>query len=75
MALPNRIRTWLEGLRFPVLLLLTGALLIANLLIPDALPFVDEILLALVTLLLARLKRKPAPATDELEGTGTEERD
>lgn len=60
MALPNRLRSWLEGLRFPVLLLLTAVLLVVNLLIPDALPFVDEILLALIALLLARLKRKPA---------------
>ena len=71
MALPRRIRTWLEGLRFPVLLLLTAGLLVVNIFIPDALPFVDEILLALVALLLARLKRKPdstTPAQDSPSG-------
>ncbi|MEM1411001.1 MAG: DUF6116 family protein [Pseudomonadota bacterium] len=68
MAVPGRIRRWLEGLRFPVLLLLTGVVLLANLLIPDARPFVDEMLLALITLLLARLKRKPPESDDP--GTG-----
>jgi hypothetical protein len=48
---------WLEGLRFPVLLVITTLLFILNLVIPDALPFVDEILLGLVAILLSRLKR------------------
>jgi hypothetical protein len=58
-ALPKRVMTWLEGLRFPVLLLLAGVLFLVSLFVPDPIPFVDEILLGLVTLLLARLKRKP----------------
>lgn len=52
---------WLDGLRFPVLLLITGALFVVNVFIPDVLPFVDEVLLGLVTLLLSRLKRRPQP--------------
>lgn len=50
---------WLETLRFPVLLLLTALLLLADVLVPDVLPFVDELLLALGTVVLARLKRSP----------------
>jgi hypothetical protein len=49
---------YLESLRFPWLLLITVILFLLNLLIPDVLPFVDEILLALVAALLARFKRK-----------------
>ncbi len=58
-ALPKRVMTWFEGLRFPVLLLMAGVLFLVNLAVPDPVPFLDETLLGLVTLLLARLKRKP----------------
>lgn len=50
-----------ERLRFPRLLLLTASLFVVDLLVPDLVPFVDEILLALVTLLLSRWKKKPEP--------------
>lgn len=48
-----------ERLRFPRLLLLTAVLFLVDLAVPDLIPFVDEILLALVTLLLSRWKKKP----------------
>jgi len=51
------VRRFARRWRRPRLLLVSAALLIADLLIPDPIPFVDEILLALVTLALAR----PAP--------------
>lgn len=53
-----RLLGYLESLRFPWLLLVTLVLFLLNLLIPDALPFVDEILLALIAAVLARFKRK-----------------
>lgn len=53
----SALMSWLEGLRFPVLLVVTVVLLVVNLIVPDALPFVDEILLGLVTVVLSRLKR------------------
>ncbi len=61
------VRSWMFGpllgfaerLRFPRLLLLTASLFVVDLAIPDLIPFVDEILLALVTLLLSRWKKKP----------------
>ena len=62
MGFKSRLVAYLESLRFPWLLLATAALFLLNLFIPDALPFVDEILLALVTVLLGRLKRRKAPA-------------
>jgi len=43
-------------LRSSHLLLVATVLFVADLLIPDVLPFVDEILLGLATLLLARRK-------------------
>ena len=50
---------WASRRRFPVLLGLALALLAVDLAVPDAIPLVDEALLALTALLLARL-RKPA---------------
>ncbi|MGB5437221.1 MAG: DUF6116 family protein [Maribacter sp.] len=47
-----------DKLRFRQLFLLTAALFMIDLLVPDMLPFVDEILLGLLTLLFASL-RKP----------------
>jgi hypothetical protein len=47
------------GLRFPQLFLLTLLLFLVDLVIPDLIPFVDEILLGLASLLLASWKRKP----------------
>lgn len=67
-TLPRRFRRWLESLRFPVLLLITVAVFLVDLVIPDALPLVDELLLALLALLLARLKRRrpePGDGADE----------
>jgi hypothetical protein len=58
----SRILAWAEGLRFPKLFLITAVVFVADLLIPDVIPFIDEILLGLGTLLLANLRsRKRAP--------------
>ena len=57
---------YVSSLRFPYLLALTAGLFLADLLFPDVIPFVDEALLGLLTLLLARMKRTaPAPGTDK----------
>jgi len=60
--------TWLMAfagrLRFPQLFLLTGAVFVLDLLVPDALPFVDEILLGLVTALLGSLRRRKDPGSE-----------
>ncbi len=48
--------TWAAKRRFPTLLLLTGALFVIDLLVPDIIPIADELLLGLATLILARWK-------------------
>jgi hypothetical protein len=53
-----RLRTYAAGLRFPRLVAITAALLAVDILIPDAIPFADEILLALITALLGSIKKK-----------------
>ncbi len=54
---------WASRLRFPYLLLLTAVLFVLNLFIPDALPLADELIMGLVTLLLASLRKKPGNDT------------
>jgi len=60
----SALKNWLASRRFPVLLLLAALLLLADLLIPDVLPFVDEVLLALATVMLGRLRRTPSAPAD-----------
>lgn len=48
-------------LRYPTLFKVTGALFLLTLVVPDPIPFVDEILLGLGTLLLANWKTRGRP--------------
>lgn len=45
-------------LRFPQLFLLTGAVFALDLLIPDFIPFADEILLGLLTAMFGSIRKK-----------------
>ena len=54
-------------LRFPHLFWLTAVLFLLDLLIPDLIPFADEILLGFATLLLGSWKRKREPSGGEPE--------
>jgi hypothetical protein len=51
------------GLRYPTLLVLVAGLFLIDLVIPDVVPFADEILLGLGTLLLASLRKRHAERT------------
>ena len=57
---------WARGLRFPVLFMLTAGVLLLDLLLPDPIPFVDELAFGLATLLLANWKRRKEPAPPAL---------
>jgi hypothetical protein len=50
----------LARLRFPTLFCVTGVVFLLNLVIPDMIPFADEILLGLATALLASWKKRRA---------------
>ena len=52
------IARYAARLRFPYLLLITALLFLLDLIFPDFIPFVDEVLLGLATLLLATWKRR-----------------
>ncbi|MEP6908471.1 MAG: DUF6116 family protein [Pseudoxanthomonas sp.] len=52
------VLNWARKLRYPTLFKITGALFLLTLVVPDPIPFVDEILLGLGTLLLANWKNR-----------------
>jgi len=60
----KKLLAYLESLRFPWLLLVTALLFFVNVFVPDAFPFVDEILLGLIAVVLGRLKRKKPGAKE-----------
>lgn len=59
---------WFGKLSYPRLFVATAALFVADMLVPDLIPFVDELLLGLGTLLLANWKRvKPRRTPDSID--------
>ena len=59
--LAARFLEWAGRLRHPTLFKLTAILFVVNTLLPDPIPFIDEILLGLATLLFANWKNRGAP--------------
>jgi hypothetical protein len=57
------------GLRFPTLFAVMAGLFVLDLLVPDLIPFADEILLALGTLFVGSLRRRAVPAPAGSPGT------
>ena len=57
---------FLRGLRSSQLFLLAAALFLVDLVISDPVPFLDEVILGVVTLFLARWKQRPGitPSSD-----------
>ena len=63
MALPQNpvvklVSRFAARLRFPTLFLITASLFLLDLAIPDLIPFADELLLGLGTLLLGSLRKR-----------------
>jgi hypothetical protein len=54
----DRLIQYASRLRFPKLLALAAFVFVVDLILPDVIPFADEILLGLVTLLLGTLKKR-----------------
>lgn len=65
--------SWLTGyasrLKFPKLLAVTAALFIIDVLLPDIVPFADEILLGLLTAVLASLRERRQDKPDGEKGS------
>ena len=65
----TRFLAYAAKLRFPTLFKLTAALFALNVLVPDFIPFIDEILLGLGTALLASWKaRRSSDKPDDEAG-------
>ena len=56
---------WAAGLRFPVVFALTFAVFLLNVFVPDLIPFVDEIILGLIAIVLANFRKKPGEENDK----------
>lgn len=54
----------LARLRFPTLFLVTAMLFLVDVIVPDVIPFVDEVLMGLATALLASLRTRKLPKTE-----------
>lgn len=55
-TVPGFFERFASKLRFPQLFMLASGLFLLDLLIPDLIPFADEILLGLLTLILGMLR-------------------
>ncbi|MCX2781641.1 hypothetical protein OQJ46_01385 [Microbulbifer thermotolerans] len=79
-ALPSALVGWFlsyaRKLEHPQLFRWVAAIFLVDLLIPDLLPFADEVLLGLATLYLGTRKNRRAqtPAKEKYDGTGKGER-
>lgn len=71
----NPVQDIVEGLvgrlKYPWVFALLAMLFVADLLIPDPIPFVDEMMLALLTFLVGswRTRRKPEPEIVEVSAS------
>jgi hypothetical protein len=59
--IPRVILQFASGLRFPQLFLLALGLFVVDVLVPDFIPFADEIILGLVTLIAASVRKETPP--------------
>ena len=57
----ERLMQYASRLRFPKLLALTALVFMVDLIVPDIIPFADEILLGLAAMLLAIVKKRKEP--------------
>ncbi len=63
-VIPALIARFAGKLRFPQLFAFTGTLFLLDMLIPDLIPFADEMMLGLLTLLLGMWKRQVPAGSD-----------
>lgn len=65
------LRKWIvefaSNLRYPTLVGIFGVLFLLDLFIPDFIPFVDEILLGLLTVLMGTLKKRKVKPVEQIE--------
>lgn len=62
------VTRYLGRLRFPWLFAVTATLFLVDLFVPDVIPFGDELLLALATLVIGSRKRREPRAGEQRDG-------
>jgi hypothetical protein len=60
------IQRFLPRLKFPWLFVMLGTIFLADLIVPDFLPFVDEVMLGLLTVLVGSWKTRREPQEEVL---------
>lgn len=73
MLLPA-IRRFLRRRRFPTLMIIGALLFAINLVLPDPVPFIDEILLLIGTLVVGSLREKRTPGDEDDKETNDGQR-
>jgi len=59
--LSTLVNRWLPRLRYPYLFLILGSLFLIDLVVPDPVPLVDELLLAVLTFIAATFTKRREP--------------
>jgi hypothetical protein len=67
------LKRFLPGLRFPQLFAILAGLLVLDLLLPDPIPLVDELTLAVLTLLIGSWRTRSEPPPPPRDVTPPEE--
>jgi Family of unknown function (DUF6116) len=57
-AIGRLITRMTAGMRFPTLFLIVGGLFLLDLVVPDLIPFYDEILMAMLTVLIGSIRKR-----------------
>jgi hypothetical protein len=57
-AIGRLITRMTAGMRFPTLFLIVGGLFLLDLIVPDLIPFYDEILMAMLTVLIGSIRKR-----------------
>jgi hypothetical protein len=65
-VIPALMARFAARLRFPQLFAFTGTLFLLDMVIPDLIPFADELMLGLLTLMLGTWKKRVPAETDDL---------
>ncbi|RFF26774.1 MULTISPECIES: DUF6116 family protein [unclassified Wenzhouxiangella] len=64
---------FLERRRFPTLFLILAGLFGANLFIPDPIPFIDEMIMLVVTVIVGAFRERRKSDSDESEASSSKE--
>jgi hypothetical protein len=57
-AIGRLITRMTAGMRFPTLFVIVGGLFLLDLVVPDLIPFYDEILMAMLTVLIGSIRKR-----------------